>query len=101
GVHDPAEADERVPGGAHRTVLTRGVHSCRSTFLRGEVGRRPTSEIELGVPSVVSAGDSVVVLRPDDPRTVHQHRAERLVTGLEGFPRQLDAATYVLHFGLG
>ncbi len=92
GVHDAAEADPGVPGGAHRAVLAGGVDGRFSPRGRRQVGHRPLRDRELGMPGGVAVLDSVVILEQRSAVRRDQNRAERFVARLQGRAGEFDAA---------
>ena len=69
-------------------------------FGRGQVGRGPARDLELGVTRLVAVLDPVAVLEAHPALGVDQHRPERLVAGLERLAGQLHAAAQVPEVGL-
>ena len=81
-------------------MLARGVDRRAGALLGREIGRRPAGQGELGVLGLVAGRGAVPVLGAHHAVGVDQDGAERLVTGVERLPGQLDAAPQMPQIGL-
>ena len=85
--------------GAHGAVFAGGIDGRVRALFDAEVLGRPAGDGEFGVAGRVTAGDAVAILEANLPLRIHQQRAERLITSLEGLPGQVNAAAQVLTIG--
>jgi hypothetical protein len=87
-VHDAAQPNPGVRGGAHRAVLPRGEHGSGGALGGRHVRRRPAGQLELRVTGrVAQAVLPVAILGQESAIPGDQHRAEREVPGVDGLTR--------------
>jgi len=99
-VDDASESDPAVCRGAHGAVLAGGEHGRPGPLVWRQVLRSPAGKGDLRVAGTVTVCHSVTVLLKSGAVLGHQYGAERFVTRLERFLRELDAPAYVRPVGL-